>query len=529
MSKWNNPAIFLATLLIASGLFGGGFWLLTVLSPGLLAKNREYAALLAKRKESGQIKILGDTFSGYSVLRSAAFKEALQKEGIDLLYDDEFDREKRAASLTLGEADLIATTLDRFVQDRPEGKIVGLIDRSNGADAAILNTKKYPQLKSLLDLNQLVKQELAEGRQLSIVFAGETRSEYLALLLGTKFEAFNLANLEIIRVADAREAWNLLQDPSQNVAIAVLWEPLVTKAREAGYTVVLSSQDAPNTIVDVIVASEHLIKSRPEILSQFLQAYYRGIDTQFINSSKLQGEGAEGISTNKEAGVAIPGINFFTAAEAKAWFDSGRLEQRIDSTAAVLVLAGRLNKVPQNKVELADGTAIAPAARNSASLIKEMQGLAPALADRLAGKQKAIAQTNSPNATHIKQAPSIGNLQVRGEVKFSKNSAQLTPKSQKALEALAKEIGEFNPQTVAVRVIGHTSSTGTADFNQTLSEKRAQVVVDYLRGKVSDRAESGQKNRLFRAEGKGFSVPLSGIPPEDTRQQRTEIRLVRIN
>ena len=528
MSKRNNPAIFLATLLIASGLFGGGFWLLTVLSPGLLAKNREYAALLAKRKESGQIKILGDTFSGYGVLRSAAFKEALQEVGIDLLYDDEFDREKRAASLTRGEADLIATTLDRFVQDRPEGKIVGLIDRSNGADAAILNTKKYPQLKSLLDLNQLVKQELAQGRQLSIVFAGETRSEYLALLLDTKFEAFNLANLEIIRVADAREAWNLLQDPSQNVAIAVLWEPLVTRAREAAYTVVLSSQDAPNTIVDVLVASEDLIKSRPETLSQFLQAYYRRIDTQFINSSKLQGEAGEGRSTNTEAAAAIPGINFFTAAEGKAWLDSGRLEQRIDSTAAVLVLAGRLNKVPQNKVELSDGTAIASAARNSASLIKEIQSLAPELADRLAGKQKAIAQTNSPNA-NIKQAPSIGNLQVRGEVKFSKNSAQLTLKSQKTLEALAKEIGEFNPQTVAVRVIGHTSSTGTADFNQTLSEQRAQVVVDYLRGKVRDRGASGQKNRLFQAEGKGFSVPLSGIAPEDTRQQRTEIRLVRIN
>jgi len=31
------------------------------------------------------------------------------------------------------------------------------------------------------------------------------------------------------------------------------------------------------------------------------------------------------------------------------------------------------------------------------------------------------------------------------------------------------------------------------------------------------------------AEGKGFSQLLPGIPPDDPRNQRTEIRLVRVN
>lgn len=541
MSKRDNPGIFLAVLLIAGGLLGGGFWLLTALSPELLAKSQS-AALLEKRKESGQLKIIGDTFSGYSIFRSAAFEDALQEVGIDLLYEDEFDRAKRAASLSRGEADLIAIALDRFVQNPPQGKIVGLIDRSTGADAVVLNTKKYPKLKSLLDLSQLVKQEMAEGRQLGIVFAGDTRSEYLALLLDTKFDAFNLANFQIIHVADAREAWKLLQDPSQNVAIAVLWEPLVAKARKAGYTVVLSSQDAPKAIIDVIVASDDLIQSRPETLSQFLQAYYRRVDRHVLNSSQLQAAevgltAAEGRLTATEAAAALQGIKFFTAVEAREWLQSGTLEQRIDSTAAVLVLAGRLNQVPQNRAELFDAAAIASAARNTQSLIDEMRDLAPKLADRLAGKSKAIAPANLPSAARIQQAPSIGNLQVRGEVKFSKNSAQLTLESEQTLDALAREIGEFNPQTVAVRVIGHTSNTGTVDFNKTLSEQRARVVVDYLRGTVRDSKASAQnnletsaqENRLFHAEGKGFSVPLSGISPEDPRQQRTEIRLVRIN
>jgi outer membrane protein OmpA-like peptidoglycan-associated protein len=72
-----------------------------------------------------------------------------------------------------------------------------------------------------------------------------------------------------------------------------------------------------------------------------------------------------------------------------------------------------------------------------------------------------------------------------------------------------------------VRVIGHTSKTGAATLNQTLSQQRAQVVVNYLKNR-------GLKHN-FVAEGKGFNQPLSGIPPTDPRQQRTEIRLVRVN
>jgi OmpA-OmpF porin, OOP family len=88
------------------------------------------------------------------------------------------------------------------------------------------------------------------------------------------------------------------------------------------------------------------------------------------------------------------------------------------------------------------------------------------------------------------------------------------------LNQLAQEIKEFNVQTVGVRVIGHTSRTGAADVNQALSQQRAQVVVDYLR-------KAGITHNIV-AEGKGFSQPLANIAPEDARNQRTEIRLVRI-
>jgi hypothetical protein len=77
---------------------------------------------------AGTLKILGDTFSGYSTFRTPAFQNALKASGLNLQYADEFDQAKRAASLGHGQADILVTTLDQFLKQKPAGKVVGLID-----------------------------------------------------------------------------------------------------------------------------------------------------------------------------------------------------------------------------------------------------------------------------------------------------------------------------------------------------------------------------------------------------------------
>ncbi len=474
----------------------------------------------ATKREAGQLTLLGDTFSGYSTFRSTEFQDALKEVGLSLTYLDEFDQTNRADLLNQGKADLLVTTLDQFLKHKPQGKIVGLIDRTVGADAVVLNTKKYPNLKSLLDLSQLVQQQRSQGKQLSITYAGDTPSEYLALVLSTKFEAFNLSDFQVKEVADASEAWHLLKEPKQNVAVAVIWEPYVTQARQQGYTVVLSSQDAPKAIVDVIVASNRLINSQPQKISALLEAYYHRIDANMWEPSQLKKQIAEdGKLSPNEAVAVLQGIDFFTSIEAKNWLTNGTLEKRIGSIAAVLVLTDRMNQVPGNPKQLFTSQFINRAVRNTATLMSQVRTDNPELADRLTGKGKMIVATSEVTTSQIKTAPDIGNLQLREEVKFELGSAQLTKEGQQTLNQLAKSLKEFNEQTVAVRVIGHTSKTGSAKFNQKLSEQRAQVVVGALR-------DRGLKHN-FVAEGKGFYLPLSGIPLEDPRQQRTEIRLVR--
>lgn len=520
MSKRNVPILlFLALGLGVSCLTFGTMWLIDQFTQPSLSREKDISV---NQSINNQLTLLGDTFSGYSTFRSQTFLEAVKKAGLNLRYEDEFDQAKRAERFNQGQSDLLVTTLDQFLKQQPQGKIVGLIDTTVGADAVVLNTKKYPNLKSMLALSQLVQQARNKGEQFTIVFAGDTPSEYLAQVLTTKFEEFKLSDFQIKKVADAADAWKVLQDSNQNVAVAVLWEPYVSQARQKGYTVVLSSQDLPGTIVDVIVASNRLIESQPEKISQLLKVYYRLIDTNVRNAEQLQAQIAlDGKLSSTDAGAVLQGIDFFTSVEANNWMTDGTLEKRINSTAAVLVLVGKMNEVPQNPKELFTSEFIAKAAENTQNLIQQVRIDNPELADRFAGKGKAIAPMPNFNPNQIATAPNIGNLQLQGEVKFTTDSALLTDKSKKTLDKLSREIAEFNEQTIGVRVIGHTSRFGEADFNQDLSQKRAQTVANYLR-------DRGLKHKIV-AVGKGSSQPLAGVHPEDKRNQRTEIRLVRVN
>ena len=481
---------------------------------------RERPASPNEREAVTELRILGDTFSGYSTFRDGEFQKTLAESGIQLQYANEFDQAKRAEALTQGRAELMVTTLDRFLQQSPSGKIVALIDRTIGADAVVLNSLKYPELKSINDLDRLAATQKAQGVEPIATYAGDTPSEYLALVLDTKFEAFNLSSFRIQKVADASEAWELLQTPDRAVALAILWEPYVTQARQKGYSVVLSSQDAPKSIVDVLVASNDAIASRPDAIATTIEAYYRHIDANARDASRLQAQIAtDGNLSESEAASIIDGIDFFTAVEAERWFEDGTLDRRINSTAAVLTLAGRLNAVPDDPSTLYETDFIDRAARNSETLIELIRADNPELAERLSGQAKSITPTLTPQ--QIQAAPDIGNLNVRGEVKFAANSADLTGESQTTLDRLTSEIDEFSAQTVAIRVIGHTSRSGSAEFNQTLSRERAQVVVDFLKSKGL--------SHNFLAEGQGFDRPIAGLDPADPKNQRTEIRLVRAN
>jgi OmpA-OmpF porin, OOP family len=508
--KWAVPALLALAL-------GGGYAVWRTRSGNSLNPVEGIANL---SNSPDRITIVGTDFSGHSTFRNAAFQELLKKSGVNLKYQVASD-EQSAELVNQGRADLELTTLDQFLEHQTQGKIVALINHSVGGDAVVLNTKRYPGLKSLLDLSQLIRQARSQGQQLDIALPQNTPSEYLVMLLGAEFDGFKLSDFNVKNTANTAEDWKLMHDSSQNLAVTVLREPDVTHARQQGYSIALSSQDVPEEILDVLVASDRLVRSHPERIAKLLEVYYRRVDADARDASSLKHQIAEESKLSPADAVAVmQGIQFYSALEARDWLKNSKLEKRIGSASAILTLAGKINQAPQAPKDLFATEFIDKAANNTEALIQLVRASNPKLADILMGKK--IAPKSTPNMNQIKSAPIIGDLKLQWDVRFDRDSTHLTDGGKRALNRIAQEIStEFNPQNVAVEVIGHTSKIGSAADNQVLSQQRAQVVVNYLR--------SLGLPHFIVAEGKGVSQPLPGITPADPQNQRTEIRLVRLS
>lgn len=468
--------------------------------------------LMFQPQPSKEWLMLGNPFSGFSTFRNEEFKKTLlEKEGISLEFDKKaFDQEKRAQDLNEGKAQFIVTTLDQVIEHEPEGKIVALIDRTIGADAVVLNTVKYPELKSLEALRKLV--EMKGKKKLKIAYAVNNPTEFLAYVFDTEsFEHFGvdfeLSDFEILGYNSTPDVWDKLPN-EPDVALAVLFEPFVTKARKKGYKVIFSTKDEPEAIIDVLVASNRLLKEQPERVSKFLEVYYKHIHRYLYRPERMQ----EQIKSDDpelspdEAKNIYEGIHFFTALEANDWLTNGKLEERIKYVTAVLdVDIGKVYNTKTPK-DFFDDQLIKMAVSTTEEYCSVIDDAPFCLS------QRPTPPTPKPSPTTT-SPPQFSTVTVY----FVKGSDALTSQSQRKLNDLAKQIKAEYPENI-FRVIGHTSMTGSEDYNLLLSQKRANAVANYLNN-------LSLKNEII-SEGKGFSRLLPDKDPDSDRQQRAEIRLV---
>ncbi|WP_421621883.1 OmpA family protein [Alkalilimnicola ehrlichii] len=107
-------------------------------------------------------------------------------------------------------------------------------------------------------------------------------------------------------------------------------------------------------------------------------------------------------------------------------------------------------------------------------------------------------------------------LNMPGHVTFAFDSADLRSDFFEVLDSVAIVANEFD-QTM-IEVAGHTDSTGPAEYNQRLSERRAQTVARYLVGR--DVAEM----RMI-AVGFGEERPIASNQTEEGRQQNRRVEI----
>lgn len=107
-------------------------------------------------------------------------------------------------------------------------------------------------------------------------------------------------------------------------------------------------------------------------------------------------------------------------------------------------------------------------------------------------------------------------LTVDSEVSFDFDRYDIKPAFRPSLQKLAMLINKYD-RTV-VHIVGHTDSTGPADYNQLLSERRADSVSSYL-------ATQGVSRMRLHTEGRGEYEPRDSNATEAGRQLNRRVEI----
>lgn len=111
--------------------------------------------------------------------------------------------------------------------------------------------------------------------------------------------------------------------------------------------------------------------------------------------------------------------------------------------------------------------------------------------------QAALADEQARNELKIQQLEDESlKIDIASEVSFDVDSAALKPAFEPTLAKVAEVLQRY-PKTI-IHVIGHTDSTGSENYNQQLSERRAISVADSFvaRGVMSNRLNTSGRGEL---------------------------------
>ena len=105
---------------------------------------------------------------------------------------------------------------------------------------------------------------------------------------------------------------------------------------------------------------------------------------------------------------------------------------------------------------------------------------------------------------------------LKNDILFDTGSAVLSEASQKTLIDLNRVLKNYPENIILVK--GHTDSTGSAAYNQTLSEKRAKAVYDFI-------LENGLKTSSLSYKGYASTQPIASNNTAEGRAKNRRVEL----
>lgn len=131
---------------------------------------------------------------------------------------------------------------------------------------------------------------------------------------------------------------------------------------------------------------------------------------------------------------------------------------------------------------------------------------------------KVKASSSKVAVVETQSARESGDLSIAFRAEFEFDSFALTPEAKQVIDRVAQVLKHDVMRDKVIEIQGHADATGTAAYNMSLSEKRAQAVEQYL---VSQHQIDASRLRFV---GKGETEPFDAAHPEASINRRVEFR-----
>jgi NitT/TauT family transport system substrate-binding protein len=185
-------------------------------------------------------------------------------DGVDVSAAVVDDFTARQSAFISGQHDFTIYTIDSLAFDAGKGvrgRIVMVLDRSNGADGIVVR-------HGITNPADLRGKRVAYTRGSPAHF----------LLVNVLREAgLSISDIQTVEVDDPTRAAEAFLAGS--VDAAVTWEPYLSQIRSSNRgTVLVDTRTMPNRIIDVLVASPRVVQERPQVVQAVVHGWLRALD-----------------------------------------------------------------------------------------------------------------------------------------------------------------------------------------------------------------------------------------------------------
>lgn len=145
-------------------------------------------------------------------------------------------------------------------------------------------------------------------------------------------------------------------------------------------------------------------------------------------------------------------------------------------------------------------------------------GVGAIIGDRMDKKAAELAAIEGAQVETVTDVNNLTSVKVTFDngILFDFNKSELSDAAKQSLKDFAEKMADM-PET-DITIWGHTDNIGTEAANQSVSQKRANAVKDFL-------ASQGIATDRLLAEGKSFNMPVATNDTADGRAQNRRVEV----